>query len=579
MRTSRAAATITAPILALVLASFSPRPSTAADTQGPRVVDVSVRGAESVPDRLVRSILVPDASAPFDPDALPVRADSLLSVLAARGRPFAKASIAWSDSAGGVQLDVLLEEGRQARLDTLVIARATAAAFEPGAMPERAQGLGSGSVLDAAGVEAEIAGVLDSYRAAGRPLAVVSPGEVVDGADGLALTLVVDEGPLVRFGDLAVRGNTVTKHHVIERETGIARGDVYDGRRVERIRPKLEKLGIFESVEDPVVAFDASAGLAIVGLEVAEGPASSVSGVLGYDASDVEGGGEVTGLVDVALGNIAGTGRQASASWERLRAGHTTAAFSYTEPWLLGAPLDIGVRGAQSVRDTLYTTTEADLLVTTRMGERTRVTWSVGGERYVPGSATEHTTTSARTALGADFDGTDAPANPTHGVRLAGTVEYAAKEEEDTGRSERSGTVRLLGEAFLPVRARQVVALAARLGLVTSTEEDVPFHEQLTLGGATSLRGYREEQFRGTRTALATLEYRFLLTRRSRALAFLDAGYYYRGGSNYAKDVKLGYGIGLRAETRLGIIALDYGLGEGDSLLDGKLHVGLSREF
>jgi outer membrane protein insertion porin family len=129
------------------------------------------------------------------------------------------------------------------------------------------------------------------------------------------------------------------------------------------------------------------------------------------------------------------------------------------------------------------------------------------------------------------------------------------------------------------VRPRQVVALSGRLAAVSSTEEDVPFHEQLVLGGARSLRGYREEQFRGTRTALGTAEYRFLLTRRSRALAFVDAGYYYRGGSNFAKGVKLGYGIGLRGETRLGIIALDYGLGEGDGLLDGKLHVGLSREF
>jgi hypothetical protein len=29
----------------------------------------------------------------------------------------------------------------------------------------------------------------------------------------------------------------------------------------------------------------------------------------------------------------------------------------------------------------------------------------------------------------------------------------------------------------------------------------------------------------------------------------------------------------------LGTISLDYGLGEGDGLLDGKLHVGLIRGF
>ncbi|HYW68732.1 MAG TPA: BamA/TamA family outer membrane protein, partial [bacterium] len=85
--------------------------------------------------------------------------------------------------------------------------------------------------------------------------------------------------------------------------------------------------------------------------------------------------------------------------------------------------------------------------------------------------------------------------------------------------------------------------------------------------------------FRGTRVALASVEYRFLLGRRSRAIAFVDVGHWYRDGSNPAKDTNLGYGIGLRGDTRLGTISVDYGLGEGDNLLDGKLHAGLIREF
>jgi outer membrane protein insertion porin family len=129
------------------------------------------------------------------------------------------------------------------------------------------------------------------------------------------------------------------------------------------------------------------------------------------------------------------------------------------------------------------------------------------------------------------------------------------------------------------VRVRQVIALRGRLAGIASSEADVPFHELLTLGGATDLRGYREEQFRGTRTALASLEYRFILSRFSRFLLFVDAGYYYRDGSNFAKGTKLGYGIGLRSETRLSIIGVDYGLGEGDGLLEGKLHLSLVRQF
>lgn len=574
MRTSRFSNTRAALALSLaaVLAAAACGSAAAAD-----VVGVEVTGAHALSSKDVRSILVPDASAPFDPTSLATRVDSLLAVLADLGRPLASADVTWSEDSGGVRLSVSLDEGEEARLDTLVLkgvsSSGAAAAVADG-------GLRAGTLVTGDAVARGVSSLLDMYGASGRPLATVRPaGAALRRGGGVALTLSVDEGQLFRFGDLVASGNSVTRGYVVTRAAGIVSGSVYDAEKVDRVRPRLERLGIFGRVDDPIVAFDAVTGLAVVGVEVEEAATSRITGVLGYDASGAGGDGQVTGFVDVALGNIAGTGRKAAAAWERVAAGSTRTSFSYTEPWLLGSPIDVSVAGAQAVRDTIYTTTEGDLLVTARMGERTSVTWSVGGERYAPGAAAERATSSARTSLGADFDATDAPGNPTRGVHIGGTVEYAAKEEKDTGRRERSGTVRLLGETFIPVRPRQVVALAGRLASISSTEKDVPTHEELVLGGATSLRGYREEQFRGTRTALGTVEYRFLLTRRSRALAFVDAGYYYRGGSIHAKGVKLGYGIGLRAETRLGIISLDYGLGEGDGLLDGKLHVGLSREF
>jgi outer membrane protein insertion porin family len=459
-------------------------------------------------------------------------------------------------------------------LDTVALVGAT---LSGAARALEDAGPARGDTLTAAGVEAGIEALLDLYCSSGRPLAEVRPTGAFEGPRGVVLTLTVDEGPHVRFGEIVARGNAVTKPRVIARASGIEPGASYDASRVAQVRGRLERLGFFRSVSDPVVAFDAEAGVALVGVEVEEAAVSRVSGVLGYDASGDEGA--VTGFVDVAVGNIAGTGRSAAASWRRLGAGSSGASFSYTEPWVLGSPIDVSVAGAQTVRDTLYTVTEGDLLVTARMGGRTAVTWAVGGERYAPGGSSGAVTTSARTSLGAAFDGADAPANPTRGLRLSGRAEYSAKEEKGTGRKERAGVFSADAEAFVPLRRRQVLALAARLAAISSTEDDVPQHELLVLGGARSLRGYREEQFRGTRTALGTVEYRFILAARSRALAFVDAGYCYRGGPNFAKDTKLGYGIGLRVDTRLGIMSLDYGLGEGDRPLDGKLHVGLSREF
>ncbi len=558
--------------LAAALA-LAPAASWAAAPQGRTapLSDLTIRGLQSLSTSDVRSIVAPEGLVDTSEEALGAAAESLLARLATEGRPFATVRIDWRDVEEGVDLEVDIHEGPEARLSSLTVDAG-------GAVPPPV-GVGArGEVLSEGVVEREAESLLGELEDSGYPFASVrvSGAGLSDG--GVAVRLSVDEGPATRFARLAVSGNTVTRARVVEREAGILPGEPYSASKVADVRPRLEKLGFFASVSEPIVTVDPITGLATVGVRVEEGRTSRVLGVLGYAPGTEEQESEFTGTLDIGLGNIAGTGREASARWQRIRRGYTKIAFSYNEPWLLGAPVDVGIQGEQTVNDTVYTTSEGDLLVSARVGDRTRVTWSVGAERYVPGAEDESTTTSYRAGMAGEYDGTDAPGNPTRGLLVRGSATYAAKKGGADERS-RSGTFGVDASTYVRTFERQVIAVRFSGAAIVSTEEDVPFHELLTLGGASSLRGYREEQFRGTRVALGSTEYRFLLSRRSRALVFVDVGYYYRGGSNFAKGTKLGYGIGLRGETRLGIIALDYGLGEGDGLLDGKLHVGLIREF
>ncbi len=543
---------------------------------GPAVARVDVEGHESLSTREVARIVVGDRHAVVDRDVLAAGADSLVSRLASLGRPFARVEIDWRDTAEGRAVTIRVDEGPRVTVDRIAFEGTESIAsgrLDWGGTLRR------GSLVTGRALTLDVGSLLTAYENNGRPFASVRPGTAELADDGaVALTLHVDEGPEAWFGDLVVSGNEVTKDRIVAREAGIKRGEPYSAARLDRVQPRLERLGIFEQVSAPVVAVDPATGETTVGIEVTEALANRITGVLGYQPSS-DGDGELIGLVDVELLNIAGTGRQASARWENLAAAQTRISFSYLEPWLLGAPIDVGIRGAQTIRDTFYTTTEGDLLVTARMGERTRITWTLGAERYVPDAVDGSTTESYRTSLSAVYDGTDVPANPAAGIVLDGSLEYAAKDESDAGGEVHAATMSLGAASYLELRRRHVLALAGRLSGITSTEDDVPFHELLVLGGATSLRGYREEQFRGERTALGTLEYRVLTGRRSRVFAFVDVGFYFRRGSNSTKGTKLGYGIGLRGSTRLGIIGVDYGLGEGDGFLDGKLHVGLIREF
>jgi outer membrane protein insertion porin family len=114
----------------------------------------------------------------------------------------------------------------------------------------------------------------------------------------------------------------------------------------------------------------------------------------------------------------------------------------------------------------------------------------------------------------------------------------------------------------------------------TSFEESDLFR----LGGTNSLRGYRENQFLGSRVLWSNLEYRLLLTRRTFAFIFYDTGYYQRKEEpekliEKQEAFNMGYGLGLNVETGIGVLAVSFALAKGDSFSEGKIHFGLINEF
>jgi outer membrane protein insertion porin family len=104
------------------------------------------------------------------------------------------------------------------------------------------------------------------------------------------------------------------------------------------------------------------------------------------------------------------------------------------------------------------------------------------------------------------------------------------------------------------------------------------------LGGAATLRGYREGQFSGSRLVWMNLEYRFLVAPRSFFYGFVDAGYILQpdivtAHLTASEQSKIGYGIGVRMDSALGLIGVSFALGEGDTFSTSKIHIRLINEF
>jgi outer membrane protein assembly factor BamA len=179
---------------------------------------------------------------------------------------------------------------------------------------------------------------------------------------------------------------------------------------------------------------------------------------------------------------------------------------------------------------------------------------------------------------GLEYDRRDNRWNPRSGLLYRGRFTGGRVLREGNGQGRWQYALDLMH--FLPLGKRSLLAVGLHSAGVREGDR-APAEARLRLGGTTTIRGHREEAFLATQAAWAKLEWRKLLGRRSRAFLFFDLGYLddpeAGEGSRYLFPV--GYGAGLRASSRMGMIGLDYGLTKGDSPGQGKVHVRMVNEF
>jgi outer membrane protein insertion porin family len=128
---------------------------------------------------------------------------------------------------------------------------------------------------------------------------------------------------------------------------------------------------------------------------------------------------------------------------------------------------------------------------------------------------------------------------------------------------------------------RPVLAFRARYGHISGR---VPFFEQLFVGGSGSLRGYDNQQFWGSDSFLATVEYRKPIQRNFSLIGFADYGGAWGGygqltgfpQSNHP-DLRLAYGMGVGFTVpQFGQIRLDYAFNQNGGT---KLHFTIGSSF
>ncbi len=413
-------------------------------------------------------------------------------------------------------------------------------------------------------VDRAAASLLSAYASDAYPFAAVIPRALVQ-ADGLVYpNLQVEAGPRVQVGYLEFAGKPVTKTGLLERVAGFSRVD-YSPAATAHWRQSLEQSGLVTVDSQAIVSDERGYGVRfwVTGRRV-----NSASAVAGYSPTDRR----LTGLAQVSLHNLFDSGRRLVAVWQSAY-GRTGYRFSYTEPWILGTPIDVTASARQQTVDTTSARTELALAAAARAASFTTVSLETGYDRFADVvSRTGADVVWAGT--GVVLDSRDFPANPRSGAWL-GAFTRVGNRATDSARSDIVTHVELGLTGLVPLG--RSLAWSNSVGLrVVYSAATLTSSELYTLGGPGTVRGYREDEFASSRVGWFSTELRYSLDRTSSIFPFLDVGVYQ---DSLGWPVKPGYGVGTRVATQIGLLGLDYGVAFGTSPLRGKVHLSYDVAF
>ncbi len=449
-------------------------------------------------------------------------------------------------------------------------------------------------------IESEIALIGHYYAEKGYPLATIDIINTSLRSDDdikyIDLDIKINAGQAISINQIILRGNQSTQDEVILRELSIKDGQRYNQKKIDDIPKQLNQLGYFSEIA-PVKAIGLRDGKTDLLVEVKESNTTSFDGIVGYipppQTSPTEEG-YFTGLINLNFRNLFGTGRKFEVNWRKPDKYSEEFRLYYEEPWVFNFPMNLGAGLERIVRDTTYIERSYFLNSTLKLSAEFKGFLNFRHNEVVPDSLasrvlrmTRNTTTSGE--IGIQYDTRDYPVNPRTGLRYMASISFGTKEntgpeyllqEDSLALREGIKTIRGQLSFFQKLWQNQVLAIKFNGSHIEGDKNQLQLSDHFWFGGFGSLRGYRENQFHGTSVSWVNLEYRFIIGRNSRVFLFNDWGFYqYEDALDTQNDILAGYGVGIRFDTPLGVMGVDYGLGKGDTFSTGKIHFGIINTF
>jgi outer membrane protein assembly factor BamA len=434
--------------------------------------------------------------------------------------------------------------------------------------------------------------LLRSYDEQGHPFAQVWIDSLsLDDGNVVHLSLFVVEGRERKLENVAVEGAQKTKPELVVRMSGLRPGRVYRGEMLRDAYLRLKSSGVFTDVEPPKLRVS-SDGVGVDAVLVVDEArrSNSFAAVLGYAAADNGQDDQLSGMVRLGLNNIGGTLKDLHALWTNDGRGRSETRLQYRDRYFLGRLMMVSLLLEQVGQDTLYTWQSVGVDAGRSAGRIGRdllgVSVGVHADRNVFGEGALLRSWRYRIATGVSLIRGNLKRRTFADINTWFTLARKNSYFREDGGTESLNQYILEFEGDGSVGLMR--SLAFYLGLayrgLESGEELIPLSEQFYIGGARTLRGYRENQFHGRRVATARSELRVGSSAKENLYLFVDTGYVLQetpvlDGIVTQELFRTGYGFGLRTSSQIGVIGLSFGIGEEVSLGQAKVHILLEQQF
>jgi outer membrane protein insertion porin family len=411
------------------------------------------------------------------------------------------------------------------------------------------------------------------------------------------LWINISEGLLEK---IVIEGNDKTKEKVITREINIEPGDLFNFEKVKKSLQKIYNLGYFEDVSMKLEPGAEEDSIVLV-VKVIEKNTGKFGIGVGYNSEE-----GLMGFTSYEERNLFGGGQKVEAKVEI--GGRTTYKVAFLEPWLADTPTSFGFEVYDTVKkeeekeggEIISEYEEARLGGKLIFGRRIsdainlglelkteKVTYNLISGSSLPDDSNEGLANSLTPTF--TYDTRDNVFNPTSGLYNTFSLEKAGGllggdydfikynltlstyfstkiiEEVIDNRSIKNITDKI---------SQGVLAFRAKGGFANTV---LPTFAKYKVGGMNTVRGYDFGEFSGDKSLVFNAEYRLPLAKNFQAVLFTDWGqaWDYEESINLA-DLKFGKGIGIRFDTPIGPIRLDYGIGEEG---EGKTYFSIGHTF